>query len=194
MTSDTLLNDSTAARLKTLHGNSKNAAFDLFKLAHELRDRHMVDGDYDEEFKGWYEENGLKAVCGKLPNFTKKAFAGSFLKRVEVLRPEAFSSLPESQSALYALACAKFDDSVLIDHLTNGRITQSLTAAGVRKLTRPVLNSTKVRTVDIRLRLDETMFGDKWSRDFIAEFIEELKDFLADKGVPADLVRYSPRK
>lgn len=118
---DVALNPTLAKTIHELSRRQRESLFHLCMIAYGLRKHNLVKTktgaggnaqgfSYKPQFSGWYVENDLEEVYGKLPNFLCYAMAGRLLTYVRwQLGEQYIARLPATMTALYALSRILWD-------------------------------------------------------------------------------------
>ncbi len=102
------LTDTLANTIRKHLTADRENRFQLFLLAAGIRKRYLKKrggkDEYDNEFREWYQNNGMDKLIGQLPNLTKYSFAGEVIAYVASLKDSEkhLLQLPTSMRSLYS--------------------------------------------------------------------------------------------
>lgn len=102
------LTDALATTIRKHLAADRENRFQLFLLAAGIRKRYLKKrggkDEYDNEFREWYQNNGMDKLIGQLPNLTKYSFAGEVIAYVASLKDSEkyLLQLPTSMRSLYS--------------------------------------------------------------------------------------------
>lgn len=99
----TFLTPARAVHLKELYVQCGQSVHELCKEAYQFHAKFFKNGRYDTRFLRWYEENELNEVFGQESSFSKFAYAGQLLTRLEDQDGFDMARLPAAKEPLYQL-------------------------------------------------------------------------------------------